>query len=74
VGPLVADYRAGLGMPRRAKWVASSMICVACGFSALRVQRWWVAVAIAAVGLVGIGWICLRVPLKERVLAERVLP
>lgn len=73
VGSLVADYRAGLGMPRRSKRVASSMIVGACALSATQVGRWWVAAAITVVGLVGIGWIRWRVPLKEQVLAERAL-
>src|SRR5687767_9214697 len=33
IGPLVRDYRAGLGMPRRAKYIAISMIVVAVGLS-----------------------------------------
>ena len=33
IGPMVHDYRAGLGMPKRAKIVAISSITVACGLS-----------------------------------------
>src|SRR4051812_30638426 len=35
VGPLIADHRAGLGMPRRAKQWAIAMIIVFCSLSAL---------------------------------------
>lgn len=71
VGQIVADHRAGLGMPRRAKVIATSMIVVACGFSAWRVERWWVAALMVTAGAVGVCWILWRVPTKERVLAER---
>ena len=65
VGPLVRDYRAGLGMPRRAKQAAISAIVVACGVSAvLSRQRLWLVLAIIALGLVGVGWILWKVPTR----------
>jgi uncharacterized protein len=65
VGPLVRDYRAGLGMPRRAKVAAIVSITIVCGLSAfLAIERPWLAALIAGAGLFGIGWIAWRVPTK----------
>ena len=73
VGPMVSDYRAGLGMPRRAKVMAISMIVVMCGVSALLgVDRLAIRVAIAAAGAIGVAWILWRVPTRETVLARRL--
>lgn len=72
VGPLVRDARAGLGMPRRAKVIACTMIVVACGLSAtVGVERAWLRATIVGAGLVGVAWVTWRVPTRERVLAER---
>jgi uncharacterized protein len=71
VGPLVRDYRAGLGMPRRAKVVAISMMTTACVLSAWVVGRPVVAALIVGAGLVGTAYILWRVPTRERVVAER---
>jgi hypothetical protein len=75
VGPLVRDYRAGLGMPQRAKVVAITMLVVSCGLSAtLGVDRPAVRLAIVAAGAVGVAWILWRVPTRETVLARRRTP
>lgn len=59
----VADYRAGLGMPKRAKVVAISMMTVAIAISAgLLVEPTWVRLAIVAAGIVGVWYILRRVP------------
>jgi uncharacterized membrane protein YbaN (DUF454 family) len=69
VGPLVRDYRAGLGMPRRAKVVAVSMIVVACVSSvAFGLDSWWLRGLVVALGAVGVAWILWRIPTRERVL------
>jgi len=65
VGPLVRDYRAGLGMPRRAKLAAISCIVVMCGRSAgLAVDRATVKVLIIAVGAAGVAWIVWHIPTR----------
>lgn len=72
IGPMVLDHRNGLGMPRRAKVVACSMIAVVVGLSAglaLDGPARWVVVAAGVVGVWYVGW---RVPTREVVLAERV--
>lgn len=71
IGPMVADARAGLGMPRRAKVLACTMIAVFVGLSAGLaldgVARW----SVLALGLVGVLYVTYRVPTREKVLAER---
>lgn len=72
IGPMVRDHRDGLGMPRRAKVVACSMIVVFVGLAAgLWIDHAAVRIAVVATGVVGIGVITVRVPTRERVLAER---
>jgi uncharacterized membrane protein YbaN (DUF454 family) len=74
VGPLVRDYRDGLGMPRRAKVIAIAMLVVSCGASAaLGVDRLAIRLAIVAAGLVGIAWILWRIPTRETVLRGRAV-
>lgn len=53
VGPLVRDYRAGLGMPRRAKVVAIAMMWTAIAVSAVAVDRPFVRVAVLLLGVAG---------------------
>jgi uncharacterized membrane protein YbaN (DUF454 family) len=71
IGPMVADHRAGLGMPRRAKVAACSMIVLFVALSAVLaldgVTRW----VVVALGVVGVLYVALRVPTREVVLAER---
>ncbi len=72
VGRMVRDHRDGLGMPRRAKVVAITMIVVACSLSAaLGFSTWTPRAVVLGAGAVGIGWILLRVPTRETVLAAR---
>ena len=69
VGPMVRDYRSGLGMPRRAKVVAVSMLVVVVGLSTgLLIEPLAVRVVVLAVGAVGVAFIVWRVPTRERVL------
>lgn len=69
VGPMVQDHRDGLGMPRRAKVIAISMMTVAIALSSLVLRDRAVVVAlIVALGLIGAAYILWRVPTRERVL------
>jgi uncharacterized protein len=71
VGPLVRDYRAGLGMPRRAKQWAVGMIVLFAGLSAVAARGvTLVAVSIAALGAVGVWYVLSRVPTRERVVGD----
>jgi uncharacterized membrane protein YbaN (DUF454 family) len=66
IGPLVRDHRAGLGMPRRAKVVAITMMLGACTISALVVGSLPIAAAVLGAGLIGTWYVGLRVPTRER--------
>ena len=63
VGPLVRDYRAGQGMPRRAKVVAIAMLVFFCGLSVVVLDATVVRILLAAAGVVGV-LVILRVPTK----------
>ena len=71
IGPMVHDHRNGLGMPRRAKFLATAMIVLFAGGSTWLADSSVLRSAILAAGAIGIAYITLRVPSKERVLAER---
>jgi uncharacterized membrane protein YbaN (DUF454 family) len=72
IGPMVRDHRAGLGMPRRAKVIASACIV---GFSG--VALWFVLDHLAVRAVVslaaatGVLYLWWRVPTREVVLAQR---
>ena len=63
-GPLIRDWRAGLGLPLRAKVLAVSLIGVTVGSSALAVPVLWVKVMLVFVGL-GVSAYLLTRPTKR---------
>ena len=72
VGPLVRDYRAGHGMPMRAKVIAISSLVVACSLSAaLALDSWWLRGLVAGLGVIGcvVVW---RIPTANPGAAEPV--
>ena len=72
VGPMVRDYRAGLGMPRKAKvWAIATMVVFATLGVLLAVEHWAIIAAIALLVAIGAAYIVFRVPTREQVLAER---
>ncbi|MEM1334385.1 MAG: YbaN family protein [Actinomycetota bacterium] len=64
IGQAVADHRAGLGMPRRAKVLAITMIVVSVTVAAVLADPTWLRLTIVAAGLVGVG-VVLRVPTRR---------
>ena len=71
IGPMVQSHRAGLGMPRRAKVVALSMMWTAIAISAVLLRdRVAIVVAVIVLGMVGSAYVLWRVPTRERVLAR----
>jgi uncharacterized membrane protein YbaN (DUF454 family) len=65
VGPLVRDHRAGLGMPRRAKLLAVTMILAAATGSGLfAIDNRAVGGFVVALGLVGAWYVLFRVPTR----------
>jgi uncharacterized protein len=72
IGPMVRDHRAGLGMPRRSKVIAVTMILVVATASAvLAIGNRAVAAAVVSAGLIGALYVTFLVPTRERVIAER---
>jgi uncharacterized protein len=67
IGPAVRDYRAGLGMPRRAKVLAITMVVVFVSLSAWMLGSWLARLALFVAGAIGIT-VILRTPTK---LTER---
>lgn len=62
IGPTVRDYRAGLGMPRRAKQWAIGSIVVFSTISAVLLDAWTGRIALAAVAAIGVWYVGWRVP------------
>ncbi|MGH9155692.1 MAG: YbaN family protein [Acidimicrobiales bacterium] len=68
IGPLVRDHRAGLGMPRKAKVMAISMMVVAVGASAaFGLRSPWLRGVVLAAGAVGVWYVGWRIPTQKRV-------
>lgn len=66
VGPLIRDYRSGLGMPRRAKMTAVVMIVVAVTLSSFAIPNPVVRSIVIVAGLIGIWYISSRIPTRSR--------
>jgi uncharacterized membrane protein YbaN (DUF454 family) len=71
IGPMVRDYRAGLGMPRRAKVLAIGMMLAACVLSSWALGSWPAAAVILGAGAIGTWYVGWRIPTREVVLAGR---
>ena len=67
-GPYLKDYREGKGMPRNAKILAVSMIILFAGYaSVFAIQDLLIKILVALLGLVGIFYIVLKVPVSEEI-------
>lgn len=62
VGPAVRNYRAGLGMPKRAKRLAIASIVVFSSLSALALDPWAARLGVLGVAAVGVWYVGRRVP------------
>ena len=72
IGPMVRDYRAGLGMSRRAKVLAISVMWLFIAVAVfLTLDHPLFRIGVIALGAIGTAYILLRVPTKERVLESR---
>lgn len=65
VGPMVRDYRLGLGMARRPKVIATVSIAIMSTLSVVFIESWIVRMVVIAAVLVGLGYIWLRVPTRR---------
>ena len=71
-GPLVRDYRLGLGMPRAAKrWAVGSIAVFSSLSCALLREHPWRAAVVAVIALVGIVYVLRVVPTREDELDRR---
>lgn len=66
VGPMVSDYRAGLGMPRRAKVFAVGSILVFTTIAVVVIDSTWLRVGVGLFGATGVAYVLFRV--KTRAL------
>ena len=72
IGVMVHDFRSGLGMPRRAKVIAITMMTLAVALSiAFAINRLSIQFLVGAVGVVGVWYVGIRVPTREKVLLSR---
>ena len=75
IGRMVREHRAGLGMPRRAKALAVTMILVVASASAIfAIDHGLIRGGVIALGLLGAAYVLFRVPTRERVLAQGAHP
>ncbi|MEM9565023.1 MAG: YbaN family protein [Actinomycetota bacterium] len=71
IGPMVRDYRSGLGMPRRAKVFAIGSMSIAVTLSVLfALDHPALRILVAVLGVIGVWYVGFRVPTRETVLAE----
>lgn len=71
VGPMVRDYRAGLGMPRRAKLYACGSIVVFSTVAVIVMSSTTTRLIVVAAAIIGVLVVMLWVPTRETVLARR---
>ena len=64
VGPMVRDYRAGRGIPRRAKKVAVLMIVVFVSLAVWTIDATLLRVVVAVAGVVGVV-VVVRLPVSD---------
>ncbi len=68
-GPTLADYRAGLGIPRKIKIIAVTSVVVVVTLSVtFGLDRLWLRALVAGLGVVGVAFIVTR-PTRELVEA-----
>ena len=73
VGSMVREHRSGLGMPRKAKVIAISMMVVATALSiVLALNQLGIRFIVGAVGVIGVWYVGIRVPTREKVLSQRL--
>ena len=72
IGRLVQDHRDGLGMPQKSKAIAITMMVVAVTLSIIfAITSTLIQILVGGVGIIGVWYVGVRVPTKEKVLAVR---
>ena len=70
IGRLVQDHRDGLGMPQKSKAIAITMMVLAVTLSIIfAITSTLVQILVGGVGIIGVWYVGVRVPTKEKVLA-----
>ena len=72
IGRLVQDHRDGLGMPQKSKAIAITMMVLAVTLSIIfAITSTLIKILVGGVGIIGVWYVGVRVPTKEKVLALR---
>ena len=72
IGRLVQDHRDGLGMPQKSKAIAITMMVLAVTLSIIfAITSTFIQISVGGVGIIGVWYVGVRVPTKEKVLALR---
>ena len=72
IGRFVQDHRDGLGMPQKSKAIAITMMVLAVTLSIIfAITSTLVQLLVGGVGIIGVWYVGVRVPTKEKVLALR---
>ena len=72
IGRLVQDHRDGLGMPQKSKAIAITMMVLAVTLSIIfAIRSTLIKILVGGVGIIGVWYVGVRVPTKEKVLAQR---
>ena len=72
IGRLVQDHRNGLGMPQKSKAIAITMMVLAVTLSIIfAITSTLIKILVGGVGIIGVWYVGVRVPTKEKVLALR---
>ena len=72
IGRLVQDHRDGLGMPQKSKAIAITMMVLAVTLSIIfAIRSTLIKILVGGVGIIGVWYVGVRVPTKEKVLALR---
>ena len=72
IGRLVRDHRDGLGMPQKSKAIAITMMVLAVTLSIFfAITSTLIQILVGGVGIIGVWYVGVRVPTKEKVLALR---
>ena len=72
IGRLVQDHRDGLGMPQKSKAIAITMMVLAVTLSIIfAITSTLVQILVGGGGIIGVWYVGVRVPTKDKVLALR---
>ena len=72
IGRFVQDHRDGLGMPQKSKAIAITIMVLAVTLSIIfAITSTLVQILVGGVGIIGVWYVGVRVPTKEKVLALR---